>query len=102
MTDRLVDTVSELITMTDPQINQEVDYPSAVRLIHRVQLLLDRSDERQARLNGRLNALGIALAGLIKHPDGAVLLSRATASDVLRAHGEVIDATQAVLAVHAN
>lgn len=98
--DRLLEIVSELLVLSDPQVNETVDYPAAVKLIHQAQLLLDRADAKAVFLNGRLNALGIALAGTTKHPDGAILFSRGTSADVLRVHGEVIDAIQAVLNSH--
>ena len=95
--DRIVDGIAELLVTTDPAVVAQIDYPGAVKRLHRVQLLLDRNDPTEAALNGRLNALLISLAGFTKHPDGALIRSEATMSDVLRSHGEVIDATQAVV-----
>src|SRR5205814_10141653 len=41
--DRLLDTVSELVAVSDPELSLRIDYTRAVTLIHRAQLLLDLS-----------------------------------------------------------
>ena len=95
--DRLLDIVSELVAVTDPQINRKHDYKRAVALIQQAQLLLDFNEGKAADLNGALNAFGLTLnqfVGEVADDD----LDRLEQHRVLLAvHAGVIDATKAVL-----
>lgn len=59
--DRLLDVVSELLAVSDPQAETGADHGKAVALIHRLQLLLDISVPAERSLNGVTNELGQAL-----------------------------------------
>ncbi len=96
-TDRAIDIVAELVTISDPVINQEIDYATAIRLVHRVQLLLDRKNPLEGKLNDRINALGLALAEHTNSPDAGMVPERLRGASLMQVHGEVIDAMQAVV-----
>src|SRR4030095_7477085 len=59
--DRLLDTVSELVAVSDPELSLRIDYTRANNLIFRAQLLLDLSIAPDKTLNGLLNQLGLAI-----------------------------------------
>jgi len=90
-TERLIETLSRLLAASDPELHRRPPYEEAVALIHRSQLLLNLESDAERALNGKLNELGLALAGYVQSPgtDRQVML--------LRVHGQVIDLSKAVV-----
>src|SRR5512135_2883951 len=95
--ERLTEAVSELLAITDPQINQKIDYERVVRLIHGVQLLLNRELEHERQLNGALNELGLALQRFLAGEHDDVRVSLQARKELLAAHGKVLDFAQVVI-----
>jgi len=90
-TERLIETLSRLLAASDPELHRRPPYEEAVALIHRSQLLLNLGSDAERALNGKLNELGLALAGYVQSPgtDRQVAL--------FRVHGQVIDLSKAVV-----
>lgn len=57
---RMLDHVSGLIDLVDPEINESFDYPAIVARILRVQLFLNRTHPLEKDLNRALNNVGHA------------------------------------------
>ena len=89
--ERLQEAMADMLAAADPQIAP--NYGQAVRLILRIQLLLDRNDPAEARLNGALNQLAQRLEEYVV--PGADRESAAQA--LLEAHGQALDSANAVL-----
>lgn len=71
----LKDCLADLIAAVDPEAPVP-DQASIVRLVHRIQLLLDESDGTQATLNSAVNHLALTVAGWTSEkPDLSSLLA---------------------------
>jgi len=93
--DRLLDTVSELVAVSDPELSLRIDYTRAVTLIHRARLLLDLSIAPEKTLNGLLNQLGLAIQERLTtegEPRGGALDGK-----IMQAQAQVIDRTKDVI-----
>jgi len=95
--ERLLDAVSELLAVSDPQAALGPEYGKAVVLIHRIQLLLDLGLPGERSLNGAVNQLGKRLHEYHfvrdRHIDDKLPETQA----LLEAHSSVSDLTRAVL-----
>lgn len=58
---RVLDWISQLIGLVDPEINPEFAYPKIVALILKTQLMLNLDHPLEAQVNGVLNELGHAV-----------------------------------------
>lgn len=92
--ERLQEAMADVLAAADPQIAP--DYGQAVRLVLRIQLLLDRNDKAEAQLNGALNELAQRLEEYVV--PGADRNRAAQA--LLHAHGQALDSANAVLRKH--
>ncbi|MGD1046649.1 MAG: hypothetical protein ABR936_15180 [Bacteroidota bacterium] len=69
--DRILDGISELLTTSDPQSTNGVDYGRTTNLVLQVQLLLDLTNTDEKELNSSLNRLAAKLQEYVvlrKHP----------------------------------
>lgn len=94
--ERCFEFVAELVSVSDPSIQSQLDYRHAVRLIAKTQLLLDCGAPLEARLNDKINHLGFALAIYTRSPDAKLNPEAVRSMEPLKAHGEVIDAAKAL------
>jgi hypothetical protein len=91
-TDRIIDAVSELLEVSDPD-GARPDYARAAALILRIQLLLDATD-RHSGLREALNNLGLRLSDYLdEEPDNRLHET----GRLLEAQGAVIERTREVL-----
>jgi hypothetical protein len=98
-TDRIVDAVSELLKVSDPQIGPHVDYGRAVALTLRIQLLLDRHDQRHRPLVGALNNLALRLQEYVGVERLPIDDKSTETRLLLEAQGNVLERTRDALAV---
>ena len=95
--DRIIDAISELLSTSDPQSSEGVNYGKTTNLIISVQLLLDISKQDELALNDSLNVLGRSLHEYYpvrsKYIDDKISETKA----LLRAHDEVIQRTRIFL-----
>jgi len=59
--DRILDAISELLIVSDPQSTSGVDYGRTVNLVLRIQLMLDTTNAEESTLNIALNDLASSL-----------------------------------------
>jgi energy-converting hydrogenase Eha subunit H len=94
--ERILDIVSEIVASTDPEVNATIDYQRIVKLINRVQLLLDFDSHREALLNGAVNELGITLGRVLAREPEDQWEDAERRKVILQAHGKVIDLARSV------
>ena len=87
--ERLVAALSALLAASDPQIAPGGDYGQAVRLIHRMQLLLDLDDPLELKLNGSLNRLGERLQSYVVVRENEIDDKIPQTVELLKVHSEI-------------
>ena len=96
--ERLLEALSELLAASDPQVAPGGDYSTTVRLITRIQLMLNLQSPPEARLNGCLNRLGLVLQEYVAAQEYDIDQKSTETSALLAAHADVIDAARSVVA----
>ncbi|WP_047548615.1 hypothetical protein [Methylotenera sp. G11] len=87
--DLLMDALADLIASTDPELHAEFDYSKVVTLIHRVQLLLNPTNQADSALNNATTKLGLAIQ--------AAASGKRNVSVLLGAQSHVVETGRAVL-----
>jgi hypothetical protein len=80
--------ISELLGVTDPEVQREFRKDRVIPLILKAQLMLNPQLPAHARVNGLINQLALAVNGWHGTQDAAT---------VLRIHGELLDASRNTL-----
>lgn len=83
--DRLLEVIPELIAATDPELQQNFDYNRIIRLLHRVQLMLNLDNPLESRINGRLNDLAFTVR--------AVKSGNASSDALLQSQSQLVEST---------
>lgn len=96
-TDRIIDAVSERLAVSDPEVGPRVNYGRAVALIHRVQLLLDSRELRQAALRDALNKLGLRIRDYLEVEQRPIDDKDNETRLLLMAQGAVLERTRDTL-----
>lgn len=87
--DILLESMTELLAETDPQIKAQFNYGRVVSLIHKAQLVLDPGDQQEVALNAAVNQLGVELQNYIPHHIKPPRERIPELKRILRAHAEV-------------
>ncbi|MHA7832852.1 MAG: hypothetical protein ACX94A_00085 [Algiphilus sp.] len=87
----LTTTLAELLGETDLQVKAPFSYSHVVTLIHRAQLLLDRTDDSDAELCRSTNQLGLQLKKYIPHHHKPVEQRLDELKQLLGVHSKVAD-----------
>jgi NADH dehydrogenase/NADH:ubiquinone oxidoreductase subunit G len=84
----VLEAITELLTATDPEIN-EVFKPAVVtKHVNRVQLLLNRENALQAEVNNLVNYLALTVNGWKGNPDEL---------PIFEIHGQLLDASKKII-----
>ncbi|HOF33917.1 MAG TPA: hypothetical protein PK624_09010 [Spirochaetota bacterium] len=73
--EKIVSLVSELLTLTDPEINPKIDKLKIITCVHKIQLMLDNFNKNESILNDQVNQLVLMVNGWINDQDSISLLS---------------------------
>lgn len=87
--DILLESMAELLAETDPQVKARFDSGRVVSLIHKVQLVLNQSDQEEAALNQAVNQLGLELQKYIPHHAKPAQERLSEIKQLLDAHAKV-------------
>lgn len=80
--------ISELLALTDPEVQPELRKDRTIPLILKAQLMLNPLVRSHARVNGLINQLALVVNGWHGPQDAAT---------ILRIHGELLDASRETL-----
>lgn len=83
--DKFQEVIAQLLKVTDPEINPNMDRASFVPLIHKAQLMLNLNEQSHMKVNALINELGLAVNGWTQHHDR---------SEMLRLHGSLMEAAR--------
>ena len=73
--EKIVSLVSDLLTLTDPEINPKIDKLKIITCVHKIQLMLDNFNKNESILNDQVNQLVLIVNGWINDQDSISLLS---------------------------
>lgn len=84
----VLEAISNLLTVTDPEINSEIVPSVVTKHIHRVQLLLNHNVPAQGEVNQLVNQLPLAVNGWYGNKN---------TQSILTIHGQLLDASKKLI-----
>ncbi len=84
----VLEAITNLLTVTDPEINSEIIPAVVTKHVHRVQLLLNHKNPIQGEVNNLVNHLALAVNGWYGNRDEL---------PILKIHGQLLDASKKLI-----
>lgn len=84
----ILESITELLTATDPEVHKEIIPATVTKYVLRTQLLLNHENPLQGQVNNLVNHLALAVNGWQKNRDGL---------PILKIHGQLLDAAKKII-----